>query len=304
MVAASVLGGCSSASPAAAPAGGDAGDGTGADAGTGCVTYAPMTITTMRNPAAPGCYELAHVALVARTSSTKTPRLYVQDPKGGDYSAIMAKCSATSAHACSATALATSLQLLNGASVTLRGYYEHGKISGFEEFYIESVTDDGAMLPVPAPITLTVADLGRDARVPAKWFQKATVNVAPADTLAMYDFSPPEFALNGPCPAWEGFGMIASSVMKPSPATCAGAKNPAGQTAADPKEILIGRQFFHRFTYSSDCGCAATHSQVLLTAANTVSGAISGVLILEILKGSKAGFQVFEPTSKTEFPIQ
>ena len=188
--------------------------------------------------------------------------------------------------------------------MTLRGYYEHGKISGFEEFYVESVTDDGAMLPVPAPITLNVSDLERNARVPAKWFQKATVTVAPADTLAMYDFSPPEFALNGPCPAWEGFGMIASSVMKPSPATCAGAKNPPGQTAADPKEILVGRQFFHRFTYSSDCGCAAAHSQVLLTAANTVSGSISGILILEILKGSKSGFQVFEPTSKSEFPIQ
>lgn len=303
------IAGCSSSSGTGGAAAGNPADGGGAgteggttgDAGIACVTYTPTAIAAMRNPGASGCFELDNVVLVARTASTTTPRLYVQDPKGGDYSAIMAKCSTTSTHACAATALATALQLLNGESVTIRGYYEHGKVTGFEELAIESITDNGSTLAIPPPITLNETDIGRDARVPAKWFQKATVNVT---KLVMYDLSPAEMKLAGPCPAWEGFGLIPASAGAPAAGACAGTTNPNGIAAPASGETLIGRQFFHNFTYSTDCGCAAAHNQVLLTPASFVAGAMSGFLVLETLRGSTTGFQVFEPTSKGEFPVQ
>jgi hypothetical protein len=199
-------------------------------------------------------------------------------------------------------AQATALQILNGESVTVRGFYDHGKVSGFEELYVEDIVDNATTALLPAPVTLQVADLARDARVPAKWFQKATVTISATDPLVMYDFSPAEFRLQGPCPAWEGFGLIPKSVGAPAPAGCNGAVNPPG-TAPAPSEILVGRQYFHGFYSSSDCACAAFHHQTLVSAASSVSGTIGGILILEIIKGSTTSFQVFEPTSKAEFPI-
>jgi len=302
-----LLGACSGGGQGAGGPGGDGGAGgndgaTGGDAGAAaCTSYTPMTIAAMRTPATPGCYELANVALVARTSSATTPRLYVQDPQGGDYSAVMAKCSATAVHPCPASALATALQVLDGESVTLRGYYEHGKVSGFEEFSIESITDNGATLTIPPPVTLAEADLGRNARVPTKWFQKAKVNVT---KLVMYDFSPAEMQLTGPCPAWEGFAMISASAGATAATACNATTNPTGVSTPAAGEILVGRQFFHNFTYSTDCACAAAHHQILLTSANFVSGTATGILILETPKGSTTAYQVFEPLSKTDFPVQ
>jgi hypothetical protein len=269
-----------------------------------CPTYAASSIAAMRTAAMSGCFELDHVALVDRSSSTTTPRLYVQDSAGGDYSAIMAKCSSTGNHACSAMSLATALTLADNESVTVHGYYSHGKTSGFEEFLVESMSDDGSMLSPPAPVSLGVADIARSARVTAKWFQRATVSLAAADTLVMYDFSPAEFKLQGPCPAWEGFGMIPSSAGAAAPAACNGSANPPGIASPDPKEILVGREFFHGFPYCTDCACAATHQQTLLTAANKISGTLGGILIFEITTGTTSTYQIFEPTSKTDFPVQ
>lgn len=296
------VGGCSGPANGPGAPGSDAGGDGAPVATTSCQTYAPTAIAKMRNPATAGCYELAHVALVARTSSTTTPRLYVQDAAGGDYSAIMAKCSSTASHVCTPDALTTSLALLDGESVTIHGYYHVGK-NGFEELYVESIVDDGATLPLPAPIKLQVADLQRDARAKAQWFQKASVDVSATDPLVMYDFSPAEFQLTGSCPAWEGFGMIPSSASKPAGGGCAGSSNPPS-AAPEPREILVGRQFFHRFTHSSDCACAAAHKQRLVAATATVTGAVSGILILEEHKGSSAVFQVFEPTSNKDFALK
>jgi hypothetical protein len=283
---------------------GGGGGGGGGGASTVCTTYAPTTITAMRKAAMSGCFQLSHVVLAARSASSTTPRLYVQDPAAGDYSAVMAKCSGTAAHACPASSLATALQLLDGASVTLSGYYTFGKVSGFEEFYIEALVDDGAMLPRPAPIALQVANLGRAARAPASWFQRATVAIPAQDPLVMYDFSPAEFQLTGPCPAWGGFGVIPASAGAAPAVACSGATNPPGVSSPSDAEILIGRQFFHGFLYSSDCACAASHNQKLVQPTSSVSGTITGILILERQAKSSVSYQVFEPASDKKFPLQ
>src|SRR5262249_48942281 len=136
-----------------------------------CASYTPLpSIVAMRTPPGkPGCYAITGV-VAARTSSQSVPRIFLQDSAGGDYSAIMAKCLTTAPHACSPTALPTALTLSAGESVTLKGDYHHGKITGFEEFSIEEIVDNGATLPVPAPITLPLADITAGAAVPPKWF--------------------------------------------------------------------------------------------------------------------------------------
>lgn len=286
-------GGCGSATPGATPA---------------CAMYSPASIATMRATKATGCFELAHIGLVAKTDSTTEPRLYVQDENGADFSAILAKCSAAAQHKCAAPVAAKIPTLLdtlaNGAKLTIRGYYQYGKVTGFEELYIEDILDECAAVPRPAPIAVTLADITRDARSPGKWFRRATVDISPADPLVVYDFSPPELALAAPqCPNWEGFAMIPKSAGATAATDCSGAANPAGRTG-DPREILVGRQFFHQFLFSSDCGCAAAAKQRLIAPANTVSGQMLGYLFLEQDKGATKAYQLFEPAADKTFPIK
>ena len=272
-----------------------------------CTAYASKSIADMRAAPVRGCFELPHVGLVARTDSASEPRLYVQDANGGDFSAILAKCSSAAQHKC-APAVAAKLKTLvdtsaTGAQITLRGFYEYGSVTGFEELYIEDILDECATLPRPAPIALTVADVTRDARSKAKWFRRATINIGPQDPLVMYDFSPPELALAQPqCPNWEGFAMIPQSAGVAAATGCAGATNPAGR-AAEAREVLFGRQFFNQFLFSSDCGCAGT-KQKLMTATNTVSGTVTGYLLLEQDKGSTKPYQLFEPAADKAFPVK
>ncbi len=268
-----------------------------------CKRYAQTRVAAMRKNASDGCFELNNVVLVARSSSATAPRLYLQDAEGGDNSAIAAKCSARSQHACTADALATTRALFPGTAVTVQGYYHRGKLSGFEELSVEQVTSDGATLRVPPPITLQLAELQRSARVPSKWFQRATVVMDPAQKLVMYDFSPAELKLAGSCPAWEGFGLIEAVAAAVAPADCSGEENPPGRIAPDAREILVGRQFFHAFRYSSDCRCAAKHNQTLLQPSSFVAGTLSGFLVPEVVTGSKELFQLFEPADAA-FPVQ
>jgi hypothetical protein len=232
----------------------------------------------------------------------------VQDPNGGDFSAILAKCSTTSQHVCSPSVKAKIPQLADsmaaGEQISLRGYYSYGKISGFEEFYIEDIVDECATVPRPAPIALTVADIAGAARVPGKWFRRATLDIATSDPLVMYDFSPAELAVSGTaCPHWEGFGMIPRSAGAAAPPGCSGTTNPAGQ-AESAQEILVGRQFFKQFLFSSDCTCAASEGLRLLTPTSSVSGTVTGYLILESLPMTTTAFQLFEPAADKSFPIQ
>jgi hypothetical protein len=289
---------------------GGAAAGSGAAGPSACPSYMPTSIVAIRNPpVASGCYELSHVGLVARTDSPTEPRIYVQDANGGDFSAILAKCAATATHVCPASVSAMIPQLFDtmqsGAQLTVRGYYQHGTVGGFEEFYIEALVDEGKMVTRPAPITLSVSDLARDARVAAKWFRRATVAIAAQDPLVMYDFSPADLRLatSAACPNYAGFAMIPKSAGTAATSGCTNATSPKGH-ATNPKEILIGRQYFNQFLFSSDCACMAGTNQRMLTPTSSVSGTVLGYLILEQDKNSTSPYQVFEPAADASFPIQ
>lgn len=275
----------------------------GCGTSTECADYLSAPVAKMRQASGSGCFELAQVVVVARTPSTTTPRLYVQDVKGGDFSAIMAKCDVSSAHSCPPATLGKLMRVLVGAAVTVRGYYQQGAVSGFEELYLDDVVDQGTLLSTPPPVVLQVADLARTKRSRAQWFQVAAATVPSDDPLVMYDFSPQEFALAGPCPSLAGFGMIPASVAAKSAVDCAGNMNPRTVAQPDPREILIGREFFSGFWASTDCACAAASKQHLLTPSNTVVGPIRGVLILQLSHGSSTAYQVFEPLSQALFPV-
>jgi hypothetical protein len=151
-------------------------------------------------------------------------------------------------------------------------------------------------------VVLTVADIAVAAKTKASWFQKVTVTLPAGDPLVMYDLSPPELEGTAPCPIWLGFSMIPQSAAVGAAATCAGANNPPSRTT-NPSEILVGRNFYHTFNISTDCGCAATHSQILAGPTSTVSGTISGILSFEVSTSDPAGHQIFLPINKTEFPV-
>ncbi len=255
-----------------------------------------------------GCFELAHVVVVARTPSSTTPRIYAQDASGGDFSAIVGKCDATSTHPCpSATATAAS-RVLDGAVLTLRGYYHHGMQSDFEEFHLDQVADERRLATPPRPRSLRVSDIARGANNRIAFYQAATVEVDAADPLVMYDLSPAEFRLQGLCPAWTGFGLIPLSAGTVPPADCVivdgGVSNPDGVAEPNPREVLIGRQFFDLFSYSSDCACASASKQHLVGPAASVAGTMSGILVPALDASSQATYQVFEPLSKAGFPVQ
>jgi hypothetical protein len=277
--------------------------GCGPPPSTQCSSFRPTSVGEMRAAGASGCFELSNVVVVARTASSAAPRIYVQDPGGGPFSAVAAKCSARSMHACPPGTLANVGRLLDGAAVTVRGYYSHVKATGFEELYAEEVVDTGALLPIPDPVRLSVSDLSRDARVSSSWFQVATADVPATDPLIMYDFSPPELQQSATCPAWEGFAMIRASVSAPAAVGCSGGKNPPAVPKPDAREMLIGRQFFSTFWASTDCACAEASKQHLLGPGSALTGTIRGILILEVHPGSQGAFQVFEPLSRAMFPV-
>jgi hypothetical protein len=273
-----------------------------------CASYTASTIAAMRMGKTSGCFELGHVGLIARTDSPAEPRLYVQDSGGADFSAILAKCASTAGHACSATVRAKIPQLYDtleqGAQLTLQGYYLNGGVTGFEQLYIEDIIDECKMTTRPTPISIAPADIGRDARLPAKWFQRAEVTIPANDPLVVYDFSPAELhTVAQACPTFVGFAMIPKSAGSAAATACSGKANPPAQ-ALDPKEVLIGRQFFNKFLFGADCACAQGTGEMLITATSSVSGTVRGYLILEVDKGSTNPYQVFEPAADKTFPLK
>jgi hypothetical protein len=273
-----------------------------------CTKYAPSTIEAMRTAQTSGCFELGGVGLIARTDSPSEPRLYVQDEGGADFSAILAKCAASASHACSTSVRAKIPQLYDtmdeGAQLTLQGYYLNGGVTGFEQFYIEDIIDDCKKLARPAPIDIAVSDIGRDARLPAKWFQRANVTIPKADPLVMYDYSPADLNLSAPsCPDFAGFAMVPKSQATSEPDACNGKTNPAAR-ALDPKEVLIGRHFFNQFLFGADCACVQGTGEILVQPTSSVSGTVRGYLILEVDKGSTNPYQVFEPAADQTFPLK
>jgi hypothetical protein len=266
-----------------------------------CRDYVDATIAELRQADGSGCFQLSHVVLAARTPSVQSPRLYLQDPAGGDFSALMAKCAGDSQRACPASAVSATRDLLNGSLVTVRGYYHQGSRSGFEELYLDAVIDEGSFADVPAPVVLSASDVAKSARRPESWFQVVSVTIPEDDPWVMADLSPSELELGSECPRWAGFSMVPASRALPVPADCTNGQNPDGSSAAMGDEILIGRQFYDSFWASTDCACAVTQHQHLLSPYATLVGATRAVLMLSQSNG--ATFQILQPLAKRDFPV-
>jgi hypothetical protein len=280
-----------------------------------CATYTQTSIASMRQSGTnSGCFELDNVVSIALHASTTNPRLYVQDAAGGSFSAIQTHCSATSAtHPCSQAATVNTIA--TGHQVTVRGRWTRSPTTSYEAFYIDTISDNGAAT-MPAALALQPGDVARGAYSAANVFQRVAVSISAADTLTMYDWSPAEFTIAtgnaATChpPFQIGFGMIPSSV---TPTTAAGtACTATGMTGSQPTavvnpdahEILIGTDFFSSgFIAMSDCRCAATLMDKLVTASSTLTGSLSGILTFEVPLNATVGYQYVAPQSMSDAAI-
>ncbi|HEX6836910.1 MAG TPA: hypothetical protein VF334_10085, partial [Polyangia bacterium] len=101
-------------------AGGGGGGGAPGDMAMG-KSYQPSTVAAMRQGAS-GDFELGGVISIGRSPSTSSPRLFVQDAAGGDFSAIVTHCSSTSVtHPCAVAATVATIP--DGMRITVRGTY-------------------------------------------------------------------------------------------------------------------------------------------------------------------------------------
>ncbi len=290
------------ATPVDSPPGGGGSDAMGSGSGSGsadtCTSYTTDTIATMRQ-AKSGCYELDNVVSLALSSSTTNPKLFVEDAAGGMYSAMVTECeSHSTTHPCSVVTTVTGIAV--GHSVTIKGTYIKTSSTTFEEFFIDSITDNGATTAIPAA-TAQLADIERSGSNAGLRFQYVSVA---AGTLKMYDWTPAEFddTTATSCPYVTGFGMIPSTVSVTEGAACTGsAAQPAGQSPPNSAEVLIGTDFYKSFLPETDCKCA-TGSDVPETS-STVTGTVKGILMFDVPFGGTTGYYYLEPTNPTDFPI-
>lgn len=288
----------------------DMAGGTGGGGADMAKNYMPSTIADMRK-GAPGDYELDNVIAIALTPSTGSPHLYVQDAAGGDFSAMETMClTSSTSHPC--TVATTVHTTVIGDKVTIKGTYIKGKLSegGTESFYIDSIMDNGAGTK-PAPLTLTETDIERTVDLStsmafdafrAKFYQMATVT--PSEDLKMYEWTPTVLKYSGTWPGCTkvpyvfGFGLIPASVTGVTAvAACMNNTTPGGtQMTPDPKEILIGTDFYKDFTVSSDCQCAKSPTTV--PASGTTwpkSTAMSGIVNYDAVFMTNNGYRFFSP---------
>ena len=273
--------------------------------------YSKSTIAALRQGAT-GCYELDGVVSLAVTpvaATTKGVTIYAQDAAGGDYSAVKMGCSSTStSHPC--TVFATAKSVLPGRALTVMGTYIKSAAAkgGFEELYIDSITDTGSGV-APAPAALTEVDLERGATtastskpMAAYHFQLVTATIS--DKLVMYDWTAPELKGSfGTCPQY-GFGLIPTSASATSGAACSGTTQPAGQATVNAKEVLVGTDFYGGFTYTTDCACASMYMQPLPTAGQGVTGAITALLNYDVPYMQTVGYQFLSPLTNAAFTIK
>lgn len=298
-------------------AGGGAGgtDMAGGGAGGDMVmkTYTMSTVTAMRTAGAFGNFEIDNVPVTAVAPTGK--KMYVQDVAGGASSAIEVACPSSGTHMCSMQTTVKTVAI--GHQVTIKGTYEKGGATtgGFETFYLDTITDNGAAPAMPPVMTLTLADIiktngtANSMASRPNWF--ARVKVTLTDALVMFDMSPAEFAYSGGtngCPGMFGWGMVpmtgaptgpaacdATCNAKPAPATCT---QPAAQAAADANEVLIGTDFYSGFKYSSDCKCYNGFGDTVVAPTNKVASAatIQGILIYNS-PPMKTGYLYLAPTT-------
>jgi hypothetical protein len=290
--------------------GGGGGGGGGTDMAMTTKNYMMATVAMMRQ-GAPGDYELDNVLVVAKTSSSASPHLVIQDAAGGDFSGMYTTCSATSAsHPCAATS--DNKNAAVGDKLTIKGtFIKASNANGATEtFYIDSITNSGPGGAAPAPAQVAITDITRNNGTMIKkwWFQRVVVTPAPASgALKIYDLVPAELVFTGTgCPKQVGFGLVPTAT-----AACSGATVmcPATACAApDASEVLIGTEFYKQFTTSSDCTCAKTDmgaNSPLVTSSTTSMGAVSGVLLYDSVFGSSPikTFLYLSPTSNTDLPL-
>jgi hypothetical protein len=289
--------------------GAGSGGGTGDMAGPVAKSYMKTTIAAMRAPASAHTdVELDGVISIAKTPSKGSPKIFVQDAAGGDFSAIIARCETTSmTHPCTMATATTIGNIQDGRSLTVKGTYSKSK-SGFETLYIDSISDDAAGA-MPAPAQVSLADVSRSANNPKYWFQRVTVNMG-ATTLKGYDWSPAEFrytAGTGGCPAMFGWGMVPSTSTDTAGAACdATNMQPATAVSGMPPtdEVLIGTDFYVGFTFSSDCACAGKYKDTVVSAANTVSGSLAGVLVGDVPYMQTTVYQYIAPKANADITIK
>jgi hypothetical protein len=288
---------------------------------SGCMnSYMQATISAMRQGKS-GCYELDNVISIGVTPSKTSPALFVQDALGGDYSGMMTKCeSKSTSHPCAS--LGNVMGAVAGHSVTVLGTYIKSKTSGFEEFYVDSATDNGVADggATPAPVTtLTEAQIAHAAspQQTAKWFQRVVVTIT--DPLKVYDYSPTDLHYTGsltPCtqvPNYFGFSMIPSSLLTggvTQGGVCSGTGNltpPTAQANTPAQVVYIGTNFYKTFTETTDCACNS-HANPTPSVGASISTTLSGILIGDSVYGSSTTFQDIAPQSGpgagTDFPLQ
>jgi hypothetical protein len=291
------------------------GGGAGSGGGLGDMATAPTkmymktTIATMRMPmSAHADVELDGVVSLGVTPSKASPKIFVQDAAGGDFTAIMGRCETSSmTHICTMATATIVSGIQDGRLVNIKGTYSKSK-SGFETLYIDSIEDMGAGT-VPAPATVTLADIARTANNPKYWFQRVTVDMG-TTTLKGFDWSPAEFkytAGTGGCPAMFGWGLVPSTSTDTVGAACDTTNTqPATAVSAMPPadEYLIGTDFYKGFTYSTDCACAGKYKDTVFTAANTVSGKLNGVLIGDVPYMQTTVYQYLAPKANSDITLQ
>lgn len=273
----------------------------GAGSGNACTSYTASSIAAMRQQTHTGCYEFDNVVSLATTPSTKSPVVYVQDAAGGDFSALPVRCSSTStSHPCSIAAMVATIA--DGHSLTIKGTYIKTAATTFEEFFIDSLTDNGPAT-APAPATATLADISRGSTAANLRFQRVTVTLA--TPLVMYDWTPSELTNTTAtaCAYQYGFGMIPMGTATAGMACANGTAQPAGIATPNAAEVLIGTDFFKGFTVSSDCRCAKGFMDTEPSATSKLSGTIGGILVFDVPFQSTVGYSYLAPKALTDAPI-
>ncbi len=273
--------------------------------------YAATTIAAMRSAAKTGCFQFENVVSLAVTpvgASSTSVRIVVQDPAGGDYSAIVLSCSQNSStHPCAA--FTTAKNILAGRALTIAGTFYKGSATkgSYETFDLDTVSDNSSAT-APAASNVPVSDIERSANKANLWFQKVTLNIGSTDQLKMFDFSPPEFkstTTTSGCGMEYGFGMLPKSATGTAGAACSGTTQPTGQTSVNASEVLIGTDFHGGFTANSECGCISTKTSKpypgLVSSTTTLSGVVSGILFYDT--SGSVGYQFLSPILATDAPL-
>jgi hypothetical protein len=225
----------------------------------------------------------------------------VIDQPGGIYSAMLTRCDSGGIHPC--TAAAAVAAIAPGHSVNLFGEYFKAAGTGEEEFYIDSITDNGPGPAFPQQAMLSPSMVTRDTtNMPGLWWQYITIDLS-TTMLVMYDWSPVEFATAGnPCPTMTGFAMVPAGTAVGSGPACMGTVQPAAQANPYAHELLFGTDFSGVFKITSDCACASVEGDKLVTSMSALSGQTSGILMYRVQPGG-SGFLYIAPISDNDVPF-